>query len=65
MLKSPTAARAACSAHTMHFNKCDKTKREDGLSFLIQFTPEWISVDSPEYSKIHTIPDFSPIKTVK
>ncbi|MEZ7499180.1 SCO family protein [Flavobacterium sp. Arc3] len=44
------------------FLSCDKNKEEDeGLPFFnsFEFTPEWISPDSPEFSKIHTIPDFS------
>ena len=33
----------------------------DGLPFFNSpdFTPEWISKESPEYAKIHTIPNFS------
>jgi hypothetical protein len=38
-----------------------KVKEDDeGLPFnSYEFTPEWISADSPKYTKIHTIPDFS------
>lgn len=44
------------------FSSCNKQKEEDeGLPFFnsYEFTPEWINPDSPEYAKIHTIPDFS------
>ncbi|MBU0940093.1 MAG: SCO family protein [Bacteroidetes bacterium] len=43
-------------------SSCNKVKEDDeGLPFFnsYEFTPEWISADSPEYTKIHTIPDFS------
>ena len=43
-------------------SSCNKAKEEDeGLPFFnsYEFTPEWISPDSPEYTNIHTIPDFS------
>lgn len=43
-------------------SSCNKAKEDDeGLPFFnsYEFTPEWISLDSPEYTKIHTIPDFS------
>jgi protein SCO1/2 len=41
---------------------CQKKKDQDeGLPFFnsYEFTPEWISVNSPDYNKIHTIPAFS------
>lgn len=43
-------------------SSCNKAKEDDeGLPFFnsYEFTPEWISPDSPEYINIHTIPDFS------
>lgn len=44
---------------------CQKNKQEEegGLPFFNtpEFTPEWISKESPEYVQIHTIPAFSLI----
>ena len=42
-------------------NKIKKEDDEDVLPFInsAEFTPEWISADSPDYLKIHTIPSFS------
>ncbi|WPR72839.1 SCO family protein [Flavobacterium sp. NG2] len=42
-------------------NKVKKDDNEDVLPFInsAEFTPEWISPNSPEYPEIHTIPDFS------
>ncbi|GIZ08845.1 SCO family protein [Flavobacterium sp. UMI-01] len=43
------------------FFSCDKSKKEEGLPFInsAEFTPEWISPDSPNYPEIHTIPPFN------
>jgi protein SCO1/2 len=42
---------------------CHKNKEEqdEGMPFFNtpEFTPEWIAKDSPEFSKIHTIPSFA------
>ncbi|MES2240710.1 MAG: SCO family protein [Bacteroidota bacterium] len=39
----------------------DKQEEDEGLPFINtpEFTPEWISKESSEYSKIHTIPAFA------
>ncbi|WP_163401071.1 SCO family protein [Flavobacterium fluviatile] len=39
----------------------NKQQEEEGMPFYnsAEFTPEWISADSPNYDKIHTIPEFS------
>ncbi|WP_366184682.1 SCO family protein [Flavobacterium ovatum] len=45
------------------FFGCQKSKAEaeEGMPFFNtpEFTPEWIAKDSPEFSKIHTIPAFA------
>ncbi|WP_418262221.1 SCO family protein [Flavobacterium faecale] len=42
-------------------NKIKKEDEEEALPFInsAEFTPEWISSDSPQYPEIHTIPAFS------